>query len=92
MSARDFFLMELLRGMPNRLLEFYTRDPRIEVDGKLINQLKLIEGAKDLYPHENMIKDLEASKEFEKLIASHPDKIPFKTTLQVLTTGNWRKE
>lgn len=48
--------------MPNRLLEFYSKDPRIEVDRKLINQLKLIEGAKDLYPHENMIKDLEASK------------------------------
>lgn len=51
LSARDSFLLELLRGMPKRLLEYYSRPPRIEVDRKLINQLKLIEGARDLAPH-----------------------------------------
>jgi hypothetical protein len=91
LSARDSYLLELLRGMFKRLLEFYTsKAPRVEVDRKLIDRLKLIEGPKDLAPHEQMIKDLEASQEFQSVINDKRNE--FAISLTVLTAGDWRKE
>jgi len=55
--------------------------------------LKLSEGPKDLAPHEQMIKDLENSQEYQKLIEDEfKGKSTFITTLQVLTNGDWQKD
>lgn len=91
MSARDSYLLELLRGMFKRLLEYYTsKAPRVEVDRKLIDRLKLIEGPKDLAPHEQMIKDLEVSQDLQTIINEKRNE--FAISLTVLTAGDWRKD
>ncbi len=75
-----------MKGLSKRLLEFYTaKAPRIEVDRKLIDRLKLIEGPKDLEEHERFIKDLESSQDYQRIIEEA--KLDFTTTFQVLTGG-----
>lgn len=92
--ARDSYLLELLRGMSKRLLECYSsKAPKIEVDRKLVDKLKLIEGTTDLAPHEQMIRDFENSQDYQKLIEDEfQGKANFTTTLQVLTNGDWQKD
>lgn len=78
--------------MSKRLLES-AKPPKVEVDRKLIDKLKLIEGPKDLAQHELLIKDIENSQEYQKLIEEEfQGKASFTTVLQVLTTGDWQKD